>query len=388
MLQKIRLERFKCFKDLELPLAPLTLLTGVNGAGKSTVLSAIGLLHQSICYHANSGGLELNGPILYERTVGDLVNKAHDGDSFTLHVWDVAGANAAWTFDCSARESCAEPLLSAAREWWSRVESKLDSSDRLPANARGAEDKPLEALLQTLSLVQYLSADRMDAREDGRATSLLGHGVGPLGEHVASCLHARGDQVVDASRRLPRAAKTLRDQVAAHFQRFFPGADFQVVKAPESDLPTIWYRSHPGASWLPPGKAGRGFSQVLPIITACLMAEPGTVVLVENPETHLHPRSQSEMGLFLARMAAADVQLLVETHSDHLLNGLCLAVKRERLDARDAEVFFFDQGEEDEQPRVANPEIEPDGRIDFYPEHFFDQMDKDLMMLAGLEPDE
>ncbi|MGH3693299.1 MAG: AAA family ATPase [Pseudonocardiaceae bacterium] len=90
------------------------------------------------------------------------------------------------------------------------------------------------------------------------------------------------------------------------------------------------------------GNIGFGFSYALPVIIAGLLAPGGGLLLVENPEAHLHPAGQSRLGRFLARIAGSGVQVVLETHSDHILNGVRLAVADERtINAHDVIVHFF-----------------------------------------------
>ena len=91
-----------------------------------------------------------------------------------------------------------------------------------------------------------------------------------------------------------------------------------------------------------PVHTGFGLTQVLPIVVAALSADEGDILLVENPEVHLHPAGQALMGQFLAKVALAGVQVIVETHSDHILNGVRVAVaSKQLLGANDVAIHFF-----------------------------------------------
>src|SRR5260370_36481781 len=76
-----------------------------------------------------------------------------------------------------------------------------------------------------------------------------------------------------------------------------------------------------------PTSVGFGITYALPIVVAVLSAHPGSLVIIENPEAHLHPRGQVKMGELLCQASAAGIQILIETHSDHVLNGIRLAVQ-------------------------------------------------------------
>jgi predicted ATPase len=132
---------------------------------------------------------------------------------------------------------------------------------------------------------------------------------------------------------------------------------------------------------LRPTSVGFGLSYTLPVVVALLATPPGGLVLIENPEAHLHPRGQMAMGELIARAASAGVQVLVETHSDHVLNGLRLAVKDGLVAHGDVALHFFRRTERQEKGVarirhvVDSPTLDADGRIDVWPEGFFDQYD-------------
>ena len=100
-------------------------------------------------------------------------------------------------------------------------------------------------------------------------------------------------------------------------------------------------------------------------------------MLVENPEAHLHPAGQSKLGRFLARVAGSGVHVVVETHSDHVLNGARLAVAQDRsLPAGDMIVHYFDHGQ------TLPIQVNDKGELDHWPAGFFDQFESDLGRLA------
>ena len=140
-------------------------------------------------------------------------------------------------------------------------------------------------------------------------------------------------------------------------------------------------------SFRPPVHTGFGLTQVLPIVVAALSAQPGGPLLIENPEVHLHAAGQAAMGGLLAATAAAGIQVIVETHSDHVLNGIRRTVRNGTLAADDAVLHFFRPRPLSEQaglPQVHSPVLDAEGNVDVWPDGFFDQFDKDMNYLLSL----
>jgi predicted ATPase len=135
------------------------------------------------------------------------------------------------------------------------------------------------------------------------------------------------------------------------------------------------------ADWSKPTNVGFGFSYALPIGVAALTAMPGTLLLVENPEAHLYPTGQSQIGRFLARVAGSGVQVIVETHSDHVINGMRLEVAQSQsLPKEDVVIYFFGAGNV-----PVKIELQSIGVFTSWPSGFFDQTELDLGQLARLQ---
>ena len=131
-----------------------------------------------------------------------------------------------------------------------------------------------------------------------------------------------------------------------------------------------------------PTNTGFGISYVLPIIVTCLLAEKDRWVIIENPEAHLHPAAQSKIGGFLAKMANAGLRIVVETHSDHIINGIQLAVAKKEIENSCIIINYFDKGEQ--QPKVHSISMNEKGELDKWPKGFFDQTEIDFAKLIEL----
>ena len=127
---------------------------------------------------------------------------------------------------------------------------------------------------------------------------------------------------------------------------------------------------------------GFGITYVLPIVVGLVSAKQGDILLIENPEAHIHPKGQRMLGELIAASGAGGVQVIVETHSDHVLNGIRVAVKKNKLDPKETGFFFFYKDVDDSyKHKVMCPILDRNGRLDEWPEGFFDEWDNALLEL-------
>ena len=106
---------------------------------------------------------------------------------------------------------------------------------------------------------------------------------------------------------------------------------------------------------------------------------------MENPEAHLHPSAQSKIGRFLAKVANSGVNVIIETHSDHIINGVQIAVAEKEIKNTNVTVNFFSQFEDKTQPDVNSISIKEKGELTEWPKGFFDQSQIDYSHLIRLK---
>jgi predicted ATPase len=168
-----------------------------------------------------------------------------------------------------------------------------------------------------------------------------------------------------------------------------PGTRIKISSNPDIDLMSIQYSFVTGKEVSNPYRStnvGFGISYTLPIVVAVLASVPGSLILIENPEAHLHPRGQSKIGELLALAASYGVQIIIETHSDHVLNGIRVAVHGGKIKPDDVQLHYFQRTADRERAstEVISPKIDRNGRIDRWPDGFFDEWERNLDIL--LEP--
>ena len=117
---------------------------------------------------------------------------------------------------------------------------------------------------------------------------------------------------------------------------------------------------------------GFGVSQVLPVLVALLVADPGQLVYVEQPELHLHPRAQCALARMLAETARRGVRLIVETHSALLMLSVRTLIANAILDPDLVKLHWFSLSREDGSTAVSSADLDEDGAYGAWPEDFGD----------------
>lgn len=363
MITSITLENFKCFRDEYIELASLTLLSGLNGMGKSTLIQSILLLRQSYNERVLEKGVSLNGSLLSIGTGKDLLyERAEKPEKIKISIEiDKVNENY-WEIDYDAK------------------------SNFLPIY-----NKQYEVSLDQLSIFnnkfEYLSAERLGPRSIFPKSNLKvveQKQLGMQGEYTQHYLQVYGKDTIEnlEVRNESTNELYLLNQVQAWMDVISPGVRFQIQDYSQADLIGLQYRfvDNEVSNEYRPTNVGFGITYVLPVVVALLKAGKGDLVIIENPEAHLHPKGQRKIGELIARASQGGVQIIIETHSDHVLNGIRLSVKNRKIDRDKVKLHFFEKinikGESNHT--IISPNINDYGRLDIWPNNFFDEWDKVL----------
>ncbi len=374
MITKLKIGDFKAHHNTELPFAPLTLLTGVNSSGKTSVLQALLLLRQSFSKNRLHKGLDLNAPLCDIGKGKDALYQASEKEiiSFIIEMKEKS-----LSFSFNARDKyestfipCYEPI--DITDKWGEI-ALFNRNFQYLSSSRWA------------NLNQY-PIDTF-AVETERQLSLE-YGQGELVGHFLSYYGESRDFDIESDLLLhPSTSSTkLLAQTIAWEQEISPRVTLRPIQ--KDDKVSIEYGYAGGGNSNPLEKlqsknVGFGISYSLSIVVALLSAKPGALLLIENPEAHLHPRGQSKLAELIALVAQSGVQVVVETHSDHLFNGILKAVAQNKIEKENVKVHFL---ELDESNVSIHTEINfsKNGRILNPQKGFFDQFDDDLDALLGL----
>lgn len=377
IIRSVGLQNYKCFEHQVLEFNMLTLLSGLNGAGKSSVLQSLLLLRQS--YQQNllrTTGLALNGDLVHIGTAKDAL--------FEGAKEDVIG------FDLALDDDTTKGT------WRFKYDREADVLALVPNDPDVINFIYSPNVIYSSSLFgnnfHYLQAERLGPRRFFDTSDFLvrqRNQLGSAGEYTAHFLGIFGKKNIRNSvLSHPKAvSNTLQDQVEAWLGEISPGTRIFLTTNLDTDTISLQYSFVTGKQVSNSYRAtnvGFGITYVLPIIVAVLASDPGSLLLIENPEAHLHPQGQARMGELLALAASCGIQVVMETHSDHVLNGIRLAVHRGALAPDMVQLHFFQRSQQGGQSVVTSPRIDRNGRIDRWPDGFFDEWDKSLDAL--LEP--
>jgi predicted ATPase len=373
MITRIELTNFKCFENESFDIAPLTLFCGVNGMGKSSVIQSLLLLKQS---HESGILLAKNEVILDNYSFTDLETAENlcrvnaSPKEVTIKIEHCCDNTYVWQIDASDPDGVQLPVIIPDKEGWQAMNLFKKEFIYLNAERYGprkiylrndkrvfntrlgvqGELTPIfifDALKNNLEIgssgVMFPGLDNSDFYQNLNAwlAEILGRSV------------------------VTRVESSNKDDVKLGFtMRGKNGGKFSALQV------------------------GFGYSFSLPVIAAALSAKPGDLIIIENPEAHLHPAAQSKMGILLSLVANSGVQVLVETHSDHFMNGIRVMAKGDKkfgqIQADLLKIHFFHE-DFDGDGKVVHAKrtlkTEDDGSLNGWPTGFFDEWERNLQKL-------
>lgn len=360
MIKSLHLRNFKCFEDQLLPFRNLTLLAGLNGVGKSSILQSLLLLRQSkLDGLLDRVGLSLNGDLVEMGTVKDIFFEGANKDEIEFSL-DFDSQMASWIFNYDRSSDVANQISAPVSESAYQASLFTDNFHYLQAERIGPR--------KSFAMSEYKVGQR--------------HQLGPRGEYTAHFLSQYGSNSIAMQGLAHPAAASLalKDQVEAWMGEISPGVRIFPSAVPDLDLVNLRFGFIQGneiSNSYRSTNVGFGISYALHIIVALLSASKDYLVLIENPEAHLHPRGQVRMGELIASAAQAGAQIILETHSDHILNGIRVSIHDGVVEPEKVKLYFLNK-KDDGASVVTSPTIDRNGRLDIWPEGFFDEWDKSL----------
>ena len=313
----------------------MTIFSGINSVGKSTCINAIlDLLYHNNCPNAKEilRPLDLTFPTNRNKNVNapfyEILAVLDDGREVKVHqdMEPVSGIQA--------------------------VESQID----LEKN------------------IYFLSANRLGYSYDMESLS-ESYSVGLLGEYLFGTLQRDGSNRVEEELVKYKESYTLSSQVN-YWLSYILDMRFEVQTQKITHNQVLLQYKTNGIDKMNPQFLGTGVSYLAKILIMCLRTHKGDIVMIENPEIHLHPAAQSRLGEFLAFVAGSGIQLIIETHCEHLLDKIQYCIYKKQFDHKKAILYY------------KNDIDQPFMRIDYlstgkyaidFPDGFFDATMGELM---------
>lgn len=357
MIHNIDIKNFKCFETLEMSLSNLNVFSGMNGMGKSTVIQTLLLLKQSQEQDAALHKVILNGNYVLLGVGKDILYEDANSDNIKLCYTDESGVTDLHVHYTPDRDVLDTELVSG------NIIKSLNSA------------------------FEYISAGRLAPQTVYEKSSYyvdIKAQLGIYGQYTAHYLAShQDDEIYWPNEHGDKFTLKMLTQI--WLNEISPNVRLNTNTIQNADLAQInYYYTDSGDSTKTneyrSTNVGFGISYVLPVITALLKAQSNSILIIENPEAHLHPHGQRKMGELIALCAARGIQIFVETHSDHILNGIRISVKSRTIDADAVRMFFFEKSPYGNKLKhiVSTPKILRNGRLDFWPDGFFDEWEKAL----------
>lgn len=359
MLDSINIKSFKSFINTTIALNRMTILTGLNNSGKSSIIQAIRMcllckddLSPYISGYGDFFDLKSKLSSLHSKIEISLIDRSENN---LLHMLNVQ------LEEDSTLCKCNIPAL---------------SYDYISADRHGPS-----VILPTM-------------RND-----ISNITIGPKGEYFVD-YYLKFENVIipELMRHEDSIGNTLKHQVSYWMSEISPGVDLSFEVNKNHDI------SHLEVNTFRATNTGFGISYSLPIVLSALTMSslppldefkhsklkkwhtcPNKLLIIENPEAHLHPKGQTSLGKLLALASACGVQIIVETHSDHFVDGVRLAVKQyQQLSAKNCSIHYLtrEKGMESSSEEIT---ICEDGKLSSWPVGFFDQTSINLSKLAKRE---
>lgn len=369
MIDFLRIINFKCFENPQsFNLKRINVLSGYNGRGKSSVFQTLLLLSQSLEKYGNVEHLEVNGDFVSLDLFEDLINFKHPDEPIIFEMLQEQPRIKIKLGYCeySDRVGKLDELNINDIDYFNlKVSNTLGKKETIVHSLSSEYPRDFEKLLRN---VEYVSAFRVGPTKFEEKNDV--NKVNPIGcngEHSLIVIN-RDDLLIK--------------EVNRWMTYIMDGVNLTIEGQNKNDsVLKLMMTMRDGDKPFKSLNCGFGYGYVLPIVIAALTKEKGSL-FIENPEAHLHPRAQSRlMEMLCKELGTKDVQIFIETHSEHIINGVRLNVLREScsLCYNDVSMYFFDK-----DFSCTEIQMDSDGQISNWPQGFFDQQEIDLSEILKL----
>lgn len=364
-LEKIIIRNFKCHKNFETELKKLNILAGSNASGKSSFVQALLLAFKSWEQFEKK---QVNTNKIYGMNLGipvSIISEDLEDKNVEIELFMSGGEN---------------KVVLGIPDNNDDIYFEICNYDEI------LEAKENACNLNNMHLF-FLNAEREGPKIVSFINDITPYSVGSHGEDTSYVLSEMDRlQKMNDRFQLPKDLKISEiDRFSANCEEWLnviiPSTRLQYGLDLEKNITTLKLQNQ-GEFHLPVA-TGFGITYVLPIIVQALVASmlENSVLIVENPEAHLHPLSQSRLGKFLALIAVNGVQVILETHSEHIVDGSRIQFSKEKQ-CENMKILFFEKV--DNQSVCKNINVQANGELEEWPEGFFDQKRVNLRELLEM----
>lgn len=393
MIRELSISNFKVFKGCTTfsNLKPITVLTGINGRGKSTTLQALLLLRQSIMANEWTKEVYLNGSYVSLGNVKDVRNESSEPNE-PVSIKIVTDQQS-FDYSLQPRRDMDQSMEIGAL---AIGDKSIDTSSSLHYLLPDDSEIQYSDFAYLMSRLQYVGAERLGPQLSYESSN-NDLNIGSKGEYAAKQLKTHevdgvSDQWISDSLRLfpylhEEAIEVKNVQGLLNFwlSQMFGLTSLKSVYNEDANVYTLHLNILDRQNDSKPTNMGFGYSYSYPLLLAGLIAKKGDVVVFENPEAHLHAKAQSVLGQFIGVLASQGVQIFVETHSEHVINGIRIALLSGLCVGTDAaKILYFYQHNGEDGVIYKSIDIEPNGDMTDFPADFLDQQRYDLLRIIQL----
>ena len=385
MLTEVNLSNYKCFKEQKISLSNINLFFGLNGRGKSSLLQAILLMSQSVSETNSLQELLISSCLLKLGNFDDIKSSycnSFENIKFGFKT-DIEKIND-FLFEYTRNDSdlgkgfLKSFELNGEKSSEEFISDSNTSFDTERNKNRSINYKDDSRILKIFRNVHYVSADRIGPR-----LYVDKYGVGNVdktgikGENSINVLSSYNETLNPVFFLGDIKPKSITELCEQWLNYIFNGAKIEINDRGESVL-TLNINPKSDKRLYRSVNVGFGYSYILSIVITCLIAKEDDIVIFENPEAHLHPKAQSRFTHLFTKLASIRVQLFLESHSEHILNGLRVAIadKKSQIKKEAVSSYFFGENFE-----VDKLNIDENGFVDNWPKDFFDQMEIDNSLI-------
>ena len=427
MITHIKMKNFKSWEDSgKVKLAPLTGFFGTNSSGKSSLLQMLLLLKQTVDSdefiffgdenslvnlgdfrevihgHDVEAGLELEfgskpkesfGILLYEEKpdgIEGIFTKLIN--HFTFHTSISAPTLRSELLMARLAYYCVGPDGNWNIEWkpQGRVYVDGDETESLEVkNCYGSSDDSIDSLLELLSSafeelfshVYYLGPTRVHPQR-------LYHWEGTHPKEI----DLWGDKAIDALlsagvRKLKSSNKEdgmlIETRISEWLQKMELAYSFQLIptRSLEDKNYEVRFRKTTNSTEVTLADMGHGVSDLFPLLVHCYYVPEESTLILEQPGIHLHPKAQADLAdLLIEVITERNLQILIESHSEHLLTRLQLRIAEQQIAASDTALYFCEN--ENGVSTIKPLDVDELGNIKNWPKNFFGNVRGDLAKMT------